>query len=73
MIGIGTEGAVSVWSLPDGEPLSAFDLPPGPYREPLFRRDGQWLAISVGSDNHPPELWLFAAPRDGAAPSGPPR
>lgn len=63
LAGIGTEGAVYVWSLPDGQPVAAFELPPAPYHDLLFSRDGRWLTISFGSDVIPSELLLFAAPR----------
>jgi WD40 repeat protein len=65
LAGMGSEGSIFLWSLPDGQPITAFELPTGPYHEIQFSRDGKWLAISFGSDMIPSELLLFAAPRGG--------
>ena len=60
---MGSDGTIFLWSLPDGQPIAAFELPTGPYHDLVFSRDGKWLAISFGSDVIPSELLLFAAPR----------
>jgi len=62
LIGIGTEGSLTVWSLIDGEPLSGFDLPAKPFRDVVLQQDGNWLALTLENGTSP-EAWLFAAPR----------